>query len=170
MAGVSGRRAPQARARRSTSRCRLTRAAIFAKGRFPFSFCLCYKGRGLIEGSRALPQRLVRGATCFDMQCGDKRKKTGLTAMAKAMWNGQLLAESETTETVEGNLYFPEESVQAGVFTGEFHHFELPMEGPGALLHRAGRRSGKSRRRVVLPGSEACGAQFEASRGVLARR
>ena len=29
--------------------------------------------------------------------------------MAKAMWNGQLLAESETTETVEGNIYFPEE-------------------------------------------------------------
>ena len=31
--------------------------------------------------------------------------------MPKAMWNGQLLAESETTETVEGNIYFPEESV-----------------------------------------------------------
>jgi uncharacterized protein (DUF427 family) len=32
--------------------------------------------------------------------------------MAKAMWNGQLLAESETFETVEGNIYFPEETVK----------------------------------------------------------
>ena len=32
--------------------------------------------------------------------------------MAKAVWNGQTLAESETYETVEGNIYFPEESVK----------------------------------------------------------
>src|ERR1700733_3242246 len=32
--------------------------------------------------------------------------------MAKAVWNGQTLAESETFETVEGNIYFPEESVK----------------------------------------------------------
>jgi uncharacterized protein (DUF427 family) len=31
--------------------------------------------------------------------------------MAKATWNGQTLAESETFETVEGNIYFPEDSV-----------------------------------------------------------
>ena len=28
--------------------------------------------------------------------------------MAKAIWNGQTLAESEKIETVEGNIYFPE--------------------------------------------------------------
>src|ERR1700753_2067619 len=32
--------------------------------------------------------------------------------MAKAVWNGQTLAESETYETIEGNIYFPEESVK----------------------------------------------------------
>ena len=32
--------------------------------------------------------------------------------MAKAVWNGQTLAESEKTEMVEGNIYFPEESVK----------------------------------------------------------
>ena len=32
--------------------------------------------------------------------------------MAKAVWNGQTLAESEKTEMVEGNLYFPEETVK----------------------------------------------------------
>jgi len=31
--------------------------------------------------------------------------------MAKAVWNGQTLAESDKVETVEGSIYFPEESV-----------------------------------------------------------
>ena len=31
--------------------------------------------------------------------------------MAKAIWNGQVLAESNDVETVEGNVYFPEKSV-----------------------------------------------------------
>ena len=34
------------------------------------------------------------------------------SAMAKAMWNGQTVAESESFETVEGNIYFPEETVK----------------------------------------------------------
>ena len=32
--------------------------------------------------------------------------------MAKAVWNGHTLAESETYEMVEGNVYFPEETVE----------------------------------------------------------
>ena len=32
--------------------------------------------------------------------------------MAKAVWNGVTIAESEKTQTVEGNLYFPESSVK----------------------------------------------------------
>ena len=32
--------------------------------------------------------------------------------MAKAVWNGQTLAESERTEMGEGNIYFPEETVK----------------------------------------------------------
>ena len=32
--------------------------------------------------------------------------------MAKAVWNGQVLAESEKFETVEGNIYFPDETVK----------------------------------------------------------
>ena len=31
--------------------------------------------------------------------------------MAKAVWNGQTLAESEKIETIEGNVYFPEDTV-----------------------------------------------------------
>ncbi len=32
--------------------------------------------------------------------------------MAKAMWNGKVVAESDKTEVVEGNQYFPPESVR----------------------------------------------------------
>ncbi len=32
--------------------------------------------------------------------------------MAKATWNGHTVAESEHFETIEGNIYFPEESVK----------------------------------------------------------
>ena len=32
--------------------------------------------------------------------------------MARAVWNGTVIAESETTEVVEGNHYFPPESLK----------------------------------------------------------
>ena len=32
--------------------------------------------------------------------------------MAKAMWNGKVVAESDKTEVVEGNQYFPPDSVR----------------------------------------------------------
>ncbi len=32
--------------------------------------------------------------------------------MTKAVWNGQTIAESENTKTVDGNIYFPEETVK----------------------------------------------------------
>ena len=44
-------------------------------------------------------------------EAGNIEKSAGL-AMAKAVWNGQTLAESDTYETVEGNIYFPDESVK----------------------------------------------------------
>src|SRR5579871_3297930 len=36
--------------------------------------------------------------------------------MAKAVWNGKVIAESETTEIVEGNVYFPENSLKREYF------------------------------------------------------
>jgi hypothetical protein len=68
--------------------------------------------------------------------------------MAKAVWNGQTLAESDTYETVEGNIYFPDES---GVLSGEFDDLELHLEGPGAVLHPGGGWPGESGCGVVLP-------------------
>ncbi len=36
--------------------------------------------------------------------------------MPKAMWHGQVLAESETTEVVDGNYYFPPSSLHPEFF------------------------------------------------------
>ena len=60
---------------------------------------------------RALPRRW-RGVAHLVMwyvgRNGAKEERT----MAKAVWNGKVLAESETYETVEGNVYFPEGAVK----------------------------------------------------------
>ncbi len=37
--------------------------------------------------------------------------------MAKAIWNGAVIAESDSCKTVEGNLYFPAESLKNEYFT-----------------------------------------------------
>ena len=49
--------------------------------------------------------------------------------MAKAMWNGQVLAESEKTETVEGNIYFPEESVNRQFLRASSTTSSCPWKG-----------------------------------------
>ena len=36
--------------------------------------------------------------------------------MAKAIWNGKVIAESDNTEIVEGNHYFPADSIEASCF------------------------------------------------------
>lgn len=36
--------------------------------------------------------------------------------MAKAMWNGTVLADSDKFEIVEGNIYFPEETINQQYF------------------------------------------------------
>jgi len=36
--------------------------------------------------------------------------------MAKAIWNGVVLAESDSFETVEGNIYFPPDSIKKEYF------------------------------------------------------
>ena len=60
--------------------------------------------------------------------------------MPKAIWNGAVLAESDRCETVEGNLYFPPESLvrehyEASSTTtechwkGTAHYFTLSVDG-----------------------------------------
>ena len=49
--------------------------------------------------------------------------------MAKAIWNGTLLAESDKYEMVEGNVYFPSESVQKEYLHDSGTDYECPWKG-----------------------------------------
>lgn len=47
----------------------------------------------------------------------------------KALWNGTVLAESDDTVVVEGNHYFPEESLNKEFFRESSHHSLCPWKG-----------------------------------------
>ncbi len=60
--------------------------------------------------------------------------------MARATWNGMTIAESDTYEIVEGNVYFPPDAVNrelleasdhrtACPWKGEAHYYDVRVEG-----------------------------------------
>lgn len=49
--------------------------------------------------------------------------------MAKAIWNGVVLAESDKTVMVEGNHYFPIDSVNMEYFNDSSTHTTCPWKG-----------------------------------------
>jgi len=49
--------------------------------------------------------------------------------MVKAIWNGETIAESDKTVVVEGNHYFPLESVKTGVLTTSSRTSVCPWKG-----------------------------------------
>ncbi|HMI54170.1 MAG TPA: DUF427 domain-containing protein [Candidatus Saccharimonadales bacterium] len=55
--------------------------------------------------------------------------------MAKAMWGGQVIAESDSTKVVEGNQYFPPESVKKEVLTASEHTSVCPWKGTAHYYH-----------------------------------
>lgn len=54
--------------------------------------------------------------------------------MAKATWNGAVLAESDATVIVEGNHYFPPESLTRGYFVESRAHTTCPWKGTASYL------------------------------------
>mgnify|MGYP003911002559 CR=1 FL=1 len=49
--------------------------------------------------------------------------------MPKAVWNGEIIAESDDTVIVEGNHYFPRESVRAEFLRDSDTHTICPWKG-----------------------------------------
>ena len=49
--------------------------------------------------------------------------------MPTARWNGTVIAESEDTVVVEGNHYFPPESVNAALLEASDSHTHCPWKG-----------------------------------------
>ncbi|HEU4558554.1 MAG TPA: DUF427 domain-containing protein [Longimicrobium sp.] len=49
--------------------------------------------------------------------------------MAKATWNGETIAESDVFEVVEGNIYFPRDTVRSDVLRDSDTHTICPWKG-----------------------------------------
>ena len=49
--------------------------------------------------------------------------------MVKAVWNGKVIAEADRTEIVEGNHYFPSESLRREFFQPSSTHTTCPWKG-----------------------------------------
>ena len=49
--------------------------------------------------------------------------------MKQAIWNNQILAESENTKVIEGNHYFPSDSINKEFFTSSETHTTCPWKG-----------------------------------------
>ena len=54
--------------------------------------------------------------------------------MAKAIWNGEVLAESDKFETVEGNVYFPPEAIKREHFQDSATHTECGWKGTASYF------------------------------------
>lgn len=52
----------------------------------------------------------------------------------KATWNGQIIAESDETKNVEGNAYFPHESVNAKFLKISETHTVCPWKGTASYF------------------------------------
>ena len=55
--------------------------------------------------------------------------------MVKAIWNGKVIAESEQTESVEGNHYFPPQSVTKEYLQESDHHTVCPWKGTASYYN-----------------------------------
>lgn len=55
--------------------------------------------------------------------------------MAKAYWNGKVIAESNETVVVEGNQYFPPHGVRREFLKPSNTHSECPWKGTASYYH-----------------------------------
>lgn len=53
----------------------------------------------------------------------------------KAIWKGTVLAESENTVVVEGNHYFPKDSIKSTYFQQSDTHTTCPWKGKASYFH-----------------------------------
>jgi uncharacterized protein (DUF427 family) len=55
----------------------------------------------------------------------------------KAIWNNQVIAESDKTQVVENNHYFPEESINKEFFSDSQTHTTCPYKGVASYYNVA---------------------------------
>jgi hypothetical protein len=103
--------------------------------------------------------------------------------MVKAIWNGKVIAEADRTDIVEGNHYFPSESLRREFFQpsdthsicpwkGEAHYYTCSSTGkrmptPLGITPNQSRQRKKSPAR--LPSGKVFGSTSDQRRGMVAR-
>ena len=93
-------------------------------------------GRGVMESITLATASNV----CYSSKDSDRRDLTTLRRavvrkkMTKAIWNGKVIAESETTEVVEGNVYFPENSLNREYFRSSSTTSTCPWKGQAKYM------------------------------------
>lgn len=55
--------------------------------------------------------------------------------MAKVIWNGTVIAESNNTIVIEGKKYFPHHAVKQNYFFESEKHSECPIKGKANYYH-----------------------------------
>lgn len=55
--------------------------------------------------------------------------------MPKAIWNGKVIAESDKTVMIEGNHYFPRESIDSEFFSESETHTVCPWKGVASYFN-----------------------------------
>ncbi len=55
--------------------------------------------------------------------------------MPRAIWNDTVIAETDTFETVEGNIYFPPDSIKKQYFKESSHETLCPWKGTAGYFN-----------------------------------
>ena len=90
--------------------------------------------------------------------------------MPKATWKGAVLAESAHCEVVEGNQYFPPDSIRREYFRASETHTVCPWKGTASYYDVVVDGADEQGRRLVLPAAEGRGRTDQGPRRLLARR
>ena len=69
----------------------------------------------------------------------------------KATWNGVVIAESDNTEVVEGNHYFPPDAINASYFKPSSFRTTCPWKGEAHYYHVEVGDAVNEKCRMVLP-------------------
>ena len=88
--------------------------------------------------------------------------------MIRVVWNGVVLAEAPQTVQLEGNHYFPAESLHREYLQNSSTTTRCPWKGRASYYTIVVDGTAQSGRRLVLPQTQPLGAQDQRSRGVLA--
>lgn len=63
-----------------------------------------------------------------------KTQHSKFNTMARALWNGTVIAESDKYELVEGNVYFPASAIKQEYFKDSATHTKCPWKGTASYF------------------------------------